>query len=148
MRLILTLAVSVLALAVAPSALATTSSAPATTANPGSVDSGGAPGSPMDGSPQLLEGEEPGVVAGSDGPADPDALMLEPKHPGTPDTSSCGGHGDLVGKTVGSFDLNAIKAERAVRVLKPGDAATMDYSEQRLNIITDNAGLILEVRCG
>lgn len=35
-----------------------------------------------------------------------------------------------------------------VRVLKPGDAATMDYREDRLNIDLDADGVIQSLRCG
>ncbi|WP_202845121.1 I78 family peptidase inhibitor [Luteimonas saliphila] len=36
----------------------------------------------------------------------------------------------------------------SVRVLKPGDAATMDFREDRLNIDTDDAGVIQRISCG
>lgn len=36
----------------------------------------------------------------------------------------------------------------SVRVLKPGDAATMDYRQDRLNIDLDDAGVIQALRCG
>lgn len=36
----------------------------------------------------------------------------------------------------------------SVRVLKPGDAATMDFREDRLNINTDDAGVIERISCG
>lgn len=36
----------------------------------------------------------------------------------------------------------------SVRVLSPGDAATMDYREDRLNIMLDADGVIESVRCG
>lgn len=35
-----------------------------------------------------------------------------------------------------------------VRVLKPGDAATMDFRPDRLNVHVDDAGLIESLRCG
>lgn len=34
------------------------------------------------------------------------------------------------------------------RVLKPGDAATMDFRPDRLDIATDDKGLIQSLRCG
>ena len=37
---------------------------------------------------------------------------------------------------------------RIARVLRPGDAATMDYRVDRLNILVDDAGLIAGLRCG
>ena len=36
----------------------------------------------------------------------------------------------------------------SVRVLKPGDAATMDFRPDRLNIDTTDAGVIETLRCG
>lgn len=36
----------------------------------------------------------------------------------------------------------------SVRVLKPGQAATMDFRQDRLNILTDDAGRIEQLSCG
>ncbi len=36
----------------------------------------------------------------------------------------------------------------AVRVIKPGDMMTMDYSPNRLNIFLDENDIMREVRCG
>lgn len=36
----------------------------------------------------------------------------------------------------------------SVRVLKPGDAATMDFRPDRLNVHVDDAGVIESLRCG
>jgi hypothetical protein len=37
---------------------------------------------------------------------------------------------------------------RIARVLRPGDAATMDLREDRLNIMVDDGGQIEGLRCG
>jgi hypothetical protein len=37
---------------------------------------------------------------------------------------------------------------RVARVLRPGDAATMDFREDRLNIGVDDGGQIAGLRCG
>ena len=37
---------------------------------------------------------------------------------------------------------------RIARVLRPGDAATMDYRAERLNILIDDNGRISGLRCG
>lgn len=37
---------------------------------------------------------------------------------------------------------------KSVRVLAPGDAATMDYNPQRLNIEIDEAEVIQRITCG
>lgn len=34
------------------------------------------------------------------------------------------------------------------RVLKPGDAATMDFNPRRLNIHVDPGGVIIKLACG
>jgi len=36
----------------------------------------------------------------------------------------------------------------SVRVLKPGQPATMDFRQDRLNILTDDAGVIEQLSCG
>ena len=41
-----------------------------------------------------------------------------------------------------------LPADRPHRILGPNDAATMDYSPGRLNIMTDENGVIIEVKCG
>ena len=63
-----------------------------------------------------------------------------------PTTPTCGDHADLVGKNVADIDTAALGEN--VRVLKPGDAATMDFNAQRINIKTDDAGVVTEVTCG
>jgi hypothetical protein len=35
-----------------------------------------------------------------------------------------------------------------VRSLKPGDAATMDFNPNRLNVILDEKGVVGSVNCG
>ena len=37
---------------------------------------------------------------------------------------------------------------RTVRVLRPGDMVTMEFSSQRLNLDVDAAGKVVTVRCG
>lgn len=37
---------------------------------------------------------------------------------------------------------------KTLRVIPPGAAVTMDYREDRLNIETDAAGMIIGVKCG
>lgn len=37
---------------------------------------------------------------------------------------------------------------RAIRVIAPGDAVTMDYRTDRLNIETDAAGRVARIKCG
>ena len=42
----------------------------------------------------------------------------------------------------------ALSGSASVRVLKPGDAATMDYRGDRLNILTDDDGIVQSFNCG
>lgn len=37
---------------------------------------------------------------------------------------------------------------RTIRVIAPGDAVTMDYRTDRLNIETDAAGRVVRIKCG
>ncbi|MDR3427353.1 I78 family peptidase inhibitor [Silvimonas sp.] len=39
-------------------------------------------------------------------------------------------------------------ASKLVRVIKPGDAVTMDFNTQRLNLDVDEAGVIKKAACG
>ena len=48
-------------------------------------------------------------------------------------------------------DRDAIRRDaqaRIARVLRPGDAATMDFREDRLNIMVDDFGQITNLTCG
>jgi hypothetical protein len=51
----------------------------------------------------------------------------------------------LVGSNVAAISLPAGLNHR---ILGPDDAATMDYSPSRLNILTDRDGVVTEVKCG
>ena len=51
-----------------------------------------------------------------------------------------------VGKPV---DVEAVKAiGRPYRILLPDSMVTMDYSAERINVVTDKDGIVTEVRCG
>ena len=52
----------------------------------------------------------------------------------------------LVGQNVSN--LPAAGPWSAVRILKPGAMATMDYSPTRLNVHVDDSGKILDMSCG
>lgn len=79
--------------------------------------------------------------------ADPVATSLPPS------MGAC--NADAVQSLVGQASSEAITEQArvdsgaaSVRVLSPGDAATMDYREDRLNIMLDADGVIESVRCG
>lgn len=65
-----------------------------------------------------------------------------------PPTGSCGADGlqTLVGSPVAL--LPASGPWGALRVIRPGQAVTMDYSENRLNVTVDEADIILTIACG
>ncbi|MEM6729379.1 MAG: I78 family peptidase inhibitor [Pseudomonadota bacterium] len=52
----------------------------------------------------------------------------------------------LIGQT--EEDLRATLILGPVRIIRPGDAVTMDFREERLNIALDGAGRVVRVYCG
>ncbi|MHC9083706.1 I78 family peptidase inhibitor [Luteimonas sp. RIT-PG2_3] len=72
-----------------------------------------------------------------------------------PDDAAATCNAEAVQALVGQ-EATAATVEQAVkdsgaaisRVLKPGDAATMDFRQDRLDIATDDKGLIQSLRCG
>ncbi len=52
----------------------------------------------------------------------------------------------LIGKPQSA--VSTIQFTNPMRVLLPGDAATMDYSPSRTNIILDAQGIIRDITCG
>lgn len=65
-----------------------------------------------------------------------------------PDLSSCGATGldGLVGSPVTLLPTSG--AWTTLRVIKPGQMVTMDFSPTRLNVRVDDAGTILALTCG
>lgn len=56
-----------------------------------------------------------------------------------------------VGRTATQSVVDRVVADtgsRTARVIKPGQAVTMDYSEQRVNIHVDAKNVIISVKCG
>lgn len=66
--------------------------------------------------------------------------------PAMADTCNMAQYTALVGKPV--TDAGVPAAGPSVRIIKPGDQVTMDFSEARLNIDVDAAGVITGMRCG
>ncbi|MDB5491346.1 MAG: hypothetical protein JWO78_1195 [Micavibrio sp.] len=74
-----------------------------------------------------------------------EVVASSPTVPG-PSTTSCDYPSEWVGKKI---DRDAVKATgRIVRVLRPNDPATMDFSPDRLNVIIDKNDIVTEVKCG
>jgi hypothetical protein len=71
-----------------------------------------------------------------------------PQPPALPPDSACGAPElqGLVGQPAAV--LQTMRFGVQVRILRPGDAMTEDYSPARLNIMIDAVERIAEVRCG
>lgn len=77
--------------------------------------------------------------------APPDPGVINPSMPpigacGAPDLQYLVGQSETV--------LQTMKFAGPVRIIRPGMAVTMDYSENRLNIEIDDSGNISRVSCG
>lgn len=66
--------------------------------------------------------------------------------PATADTCNMAQYTALIGKP--ATDAGVPPASASVRIIKPGDQVTMDFSATRLNIDVDAAGTISGLRCG
>lgn len=66
--------------------------------------------------------------------------------PAMADTCNMAQYTALIGKP--ATDAGVPAAGPSVRIIKPGDQVTMDFSEARLNIDVDAAGVITGMRCG
>lgn len=59
---------------------------------------------------------------------------------------NCNPRQQLLGKSID--DINGMRFNQPVRIVRPGDPMTMDYNEMRLNILLDERGIIRVLRCG
>lgn len=69
----------------------------------------------------------------------------EPRAEAQADACGAAEYDAFVGTDVEALTL---PTDRVVRVMREGQPATMDFLENRLNIVTDDDGLILQVSCG
>ncbi|MEC7760406.1 MAG: I78 family peptidase inhibitor [Pseudomonadota bacterium] len=69
-----------------------------------------------------------------------------PVSPGEPPMCAADEMQSLVGQDISNHP--EIVRSRDLRVLEPGSVMTMDYRSDRLNIETDEAGIIVRVFCG
>ncbi|QIG80314.1 I78 family peptidase inhibitor [Stakelama tenebrarum] len=83
------------------------------------------------------------------------AAGCAPADPGEsppPASTACGAERvqNYVGKQVDAVRAQAIAESGAeiLRVYAEGDPVTMDYRPARLNLVTDDAGVIVTVKCG
>ena len=84
---------------------------------------------------------EPAAVAEQTPPVTP-----PPSDPALEDTCNKAQYAALIGKP--ATDAGVPPASATVRIIKPGDQVTMDFSATRLNIDLDDAGVITTLRCG
>jgi hypothetical protein len=83
----------------------------------------------------------PETTAEDEAVAKPD----EQPHEQGEDLCNAAGNQSLIGANVAAVTL---PADLVHRIYKEGDAVTMDYRPDRLNIVTDDNGVIIEVKCG
>lgn len=85
------------------------------------------------------------LAACIEGESPPDPGVITPP---TPPAGACGAADlqYLLGQS--ETVLQTMKFAGPVRIIQPGMAVTMDYSEARLNITIDKAGMISGVTCG
>jgi len=88
-------------------------------------------------------------------PAQPvdDAMSATPGADATVPAAICNADGvqNLVGQEATetlTAQATADSGATSVRVLGPNDAATMDFRGDRLNVLTDDAGVIQSLSCG
>ncbi|MDO9360904.1 MAG: I78 family peptidase inhibitor [Polaromonas sp.] len=76
-----------------------------------------------------------------------------PSSPTAPVAGACNAQGAqfAVGKQAGASvveDARQRSGSYMARVLRPGQAVTMEFNAQRLNLDVDGAGVVTRVRCG
>lgn len=91
--------------------------------------------------------------ASSQPAANRDEAPPPPRIDNGPGADACGAQSvqDRIGRAFGDALREAIAEESGagrVRVLRPGDMATMDHRPDRLNIHLDNNDVIARIECG
>ncbi len=82
-----------------------------------------------------------------------------PPRPGTPAGRSagidlgptlalCGLANVKVGAKLSDNVRRAAANNSRLRILRPGDMATMDFVQDRINLIVDSEGYIVDIKCG
>ncbi|MFZ3585240.1 I78 family peptidase inhibitor [Loktanella sp. DJP18] len=74
----------------------------------------------------------------------PPVPVTAPPDPGS-DACGASGYQSLVGRPLAAATF---PADLDMRIINPGEAVTMDYRADRLNVELDSAGIIQVVRCG
>ena len=88
-----------------------------------------------------------GSVPPSDAPPVLGGDMPAPVLP-SPADDTCGASGlvSYIGQDASVLD--AARVANPIRVIRPGDAVTMDFNAQRLNFELDELGEVERIRCG
>jgi hypothetical protein len=95
--------------------------------------------SPTEPTTPAAPAETPAAPASEPAPPPPAATA-------TTDTCNMAQYSALVGKP--SSDAGVPAPGPTVRIIKPGDQVTMDFSAARLNIEVNSAGVITSMKCG
>jgi len=66
----------------------------------------------------------------------------------SPDDDTCGASELATYVGQGASILDTARFANPVRVIRPGEAVTMDFNPQRLNFELDALGEIVRIRCG
>jgi hypothetical protein len=76
------------------------------------------------------------------------ACVQDAANPPDPPGASCSAESlqHLVGQPESAFDPGGL--DEPIRIIRPGDAVTMDFSLQRLNVEIGADGRITAIRCG
>lgn len=93
------------------------------------------------------------LLAGCAGMTSPPAHESAPPPPRVETQADCGAERvqDRVGREYSEALGESIRAESgaaAVRVIRPGEAVTLDYRADRLNVRLDDDDIISEIGCG
>ena len=87
------------------------------------------------------------AAAATPAPVEPAPPTTAPAtDPALADTCNMAQYAALIGKP--ATDAGVPPASATVRIIKPGDQVTMDFSPTRLNVDVDAAGVVTGVRCG
>jgi hypothetical protein len=68
------------------------------------------------------------------------------QRPDAPDTCGAPLYADLIGQDTRA--LERVLILRMVRVIRPTDAVTMDFRQERINFIVNDDEVIVDIRCG
>lgn len=88
----------------------------------------------------------PLALAGWSVACTPVAPSMPALPPAEADTCNAARFGDLIGAPVTALETRLYLGP--VRVIRPGDAVTMDFSASRLNIALDASDRIVRLSCG